>query len=335
VSGLSFSAALSFELNSTGAEVEVVTGHTVQKGLVLKGSDATLKVSGFLDLNGSFAFSKTTDNATPVIALSITGTSLSAGLVIRGETGGPTYAAAGTVDVDLPALIDGLTLTGHVTLSINTGDATVSVPVGNSTTDVSAHSFSASGTDMVLATPVGSLSGAFSFTRNLATGESSISATGLTLFLGTRGATSADDVGVQLTSTALDVKVRSNGKFALRASGSPELVNMSSALSFSAGTLAAELNTTGEDVDFGSGHTVAAGATRVAGNNVTLLVGGTGGVDVRGSFAVEKNTLPGANKVLGDADDATELLVAGSGINLSVGDQAGCRSVWAARSSRC
>ena len=228
-----------------------------------------LAIAAFLELSGTLQF----ERSGPDVGVTVTGTATSASLSLS-STGAIT--GSGTTHVALPVSIPGLTLDGTATLAI------------------SPTSISASGA-VTLTTPVGEATGSLTFTKNLALNELSVSGTGITLFLGNRGASASSDAGLVLGSAAADAVIRSNGSYALRVSGNASLANVSSAtVAFSGGPFVAELNTTGADVTLGTA-TVAADTSRFAGIGVTLTVAGFSAV---GTFAVQSSVSAGAREVL-------------------------------------
>ena len=228
-----------------------------------------LAIAAFLELSGTLQF----ERSGPDVGVTVTGTSTSASLSLA-STGAIT--GSGTTRVSLPVVIPGLTLDGTVTLAITPS------------------SVSASGA-VTLTTPVGEATGTLTFTKNLALNELSVSGTGISLFLGNRGADASSDAGLVLGSAAADAVVRANGSYALRVSGSASLANVSSAtVAFSGGPFVAELNTTGADVTLGAA-TVAADTSRFVGIGVTLTVAGFSAL---GTFAVQSFVSAGAREVL-------------------------------------
>ena len=298
VPGLSFAAALDLAFD------------TATHSFALSGA-GTLGIAGFLDLDGSFTFKATGTGADRVIEVGVTGTSVEAAAVLYADG---TFAAAGIASVELPHIIQGLELSGDVTLEINTSGKVVSDTIGTVVLDFDATKVIHAEGTVTLVTPVGDITGDFELTKNLATNEVLISGTGVDLFVGDRQDTGdADDIGLAISNGSAHARIEPNGKHAFRASGDAALVNVSDVVL--TGTFAAESNTTGEDVDLG-GDTVLSGVKRVSGNGVKLAVGG---IDLTGNFAVERSTSPGADGILGTSDDAGELLVGASGLSLSVG----------------
>ena len=229
-----------------------------------------LAIAAFLELSGTLQF----ERSGPDVGVTVTGTSTSASLSLA-STGAIT--GSGTTRVALPVAVPGLTLDGTVTLAITPS------------------SVSATGA-VTLTTPVGEVSGPLiTFTKDLARNELSVSGTGITLFLGNRGAAASSDAGFVLGSAAADAVIRSNGSYALRVSGNASLANVSSTtVAFSGGSFVAELNTTGADVTLGS-STVAADTSRFVGSGVTLTVAG---FSASGTFAVQSFLSAGAREVL-------------------------------------
>ena len=240
-----------------------------------------LAIAAFLELSGTLQF----ERSGPDVGVTVTGPSTSASLSLS-STGAIT--GSGTTHVALPVAIPGLTLDGTVTLAI------------------SPSSVSASGA-VTLTTPVGEATGTLTFTKNLARNELTVSGSGITLFLGNRGAVPSSDAGLVLGSAAADAVVRANGSYALRVSGSASLANVSSAtVAFTGGSFVAELNTTGADVTLGSA-TVAADTSRLAGTGVTLTVAG---FSASGTFAVQSLVSAGARE---------KVLFAAVGVTASAG----------------
>ncbi len=304
VPGLTLTAALAVSFDTTAAT----------PSFAITGTGA-LELPAFLDLSGSLSFSRSGS----AIAVSITGTSVSAAAQINADG---TFAAAGTVTGSLPAVLAPLSLS-----DTSGSPVTLSLDINTSTTDVTfttpaatAHALTVTATTTgtpKLTTPLGDLAGSFTFTRDLASQLTTIDVTGATLFLGQRGATSADDVGLQLGGSGgfAHLVLEPNGTFALRAEGTATVLNVSD-LTFT-GTFRGELNTTGSDVtlpDAGSTTApVAAGTAALTGTGVTLAVGG---FSLTGNFAVAKS--PGTGPA-----GATELLIGATGLTVAIGPSSG------------
>ena len=312
VPGVALDAALDLEVNTTGGTVDVPDGagtRTLNGSFLRLTGSGTIAIAGLAEISG--AVSLQVSGATVQVAIS--GSSLAAALIVYGDG---SVAGAGTASAALPVAVPGVTLAGTVTLQINTTGAPVPstvVAVGATSVTVAYASatrvVSATGA-LRLTTPVGDVAGTFALSANLGNRDLTITGTGVDLFLGTRGATAADDVGLSLSGASLAVRVRSDGTYALRASGAASLANLS-ALTFS-GTFAAEVNTLGEDATL-DGAVVAAGTRRLAGRRVTLVL--PGGISASGDLVVERSTNP--------VDATPELVVGASQLAVTAGDPAG------------
>src|SRR5262249_48240080 len=148
------------------------------------------------------------------IQISVTGQSASATLTLNGDG---TFTGTGTANVSLPVTVPGVTLSGTATLTIDT-------------------SITASG-NLTLTTPVGTIAGTFTLSATRTTRELTITATGVSLALGT---------SFSLSGVALAAQIRPDGTFALRASGTATLTGFTFT-----GTFAGEINTLGEDTTLG------------------------------------------------------------------------------------
>ncbi len=304
VPGLSMSATLALDFD------------TATPSLTLTGN-ASLAIANFLDLTGDFTIAATGAGATRRIELGVAGTDIEAAAILFGDG---TFAAAGTVAVDLTAA-PGLSLTGQVTLEVNTTGHTLTdgVTVGGTLVAIEFGTgeeriVKASG-PITLVTPLGDVDGNFEFLRNLATNELRATGTGMKLFLGDRHG-GGPDQGIELSGAGVALVVKPNGKYAFRATGGAALVNVAD-VGF-VGDFTAEVNTTGEDVEVADDEVVLAGARRLAGDAVKLTVDG---VELTGSFVVERATNGGGTD--STADDTTELLLGASGVGVRVGDANG------------
>ena len=252
----------------------------------LSGTDAHLSLAGLLGLNGTLTVTRTDTAVT--VALSGTAT----GSVTVNADG--TFTASGTAPLSLPVSVPGLTLGGTATFAVTNSTFTVSVA------------------NPVLVTPVGSITGP-SMTVTKSGGVLSLSATGMTLFLGDAGSASitTDDVGIELDSLALDARLLPTGALVLHASGNLSVVG-TTGLTFT-GPVVADYNPTDAPFTFGTGltaATVAARTTRISGL-VSLAI--DGGVALQGTITVEKQV----------TSSGTTISVSASGVNGTVGPTSG------------
>src|SRR5262249_17292397 len=81
-----------------------------------------LTIPGFLNLSGSLSFSTSGSGATRSISLSITSTSPSLSATVNIAADG-SVLASGQVSGALPSLFSGLTMSGTVTLQVNTSSS--------------------------------------------------------------------------------------------------------------------------------------------------------------------------------------------------------------------
>ena len=241
-------------------------------------------------------------------------------------------------------MVEGLLLSGAFGLRVNTTDTPLTRTVRIGGTDV-ALAFGAgeeklvrfAGQNVTLATKLGEVSGGVVFAENLATQQILGAGDNIHIFVGDFGeAGAADDVGVRVDDGAFAFLLEPAGTYAFEVRGAVNVVGLESQLQF-AGNLTAETNTTGADVNLGGidpdgngplaarSLNVPAGVTRFGADDVTLNVGG-GAFSLRGSFAVEKSTF-GPDNLPGTADDATEIFVGASGVDLFVGDSASGKGV--------
>ncbi|HET8980295.1 MAG TPA: hypothetical protein VFN87_19240, partial [Solirubrobacteraceae bacterium] len=262
----------------------------------------SLEVPAFLDLTGTLNFSR---SGAQILA-NVQGSAGTAQLQINADG---TFAATGTIDGALPAVVAGLSLSGSLSVSINTSTSPAVFTTPAAT--VPASTFTLTGTPK-LVTPLGDLTGSFTFTRDLVSRADTIDVTSAQLFLGQRGASAAQDVGVQLSGSVAHLVIEANGTYAFRVEGTASVANVSS-LAFT-GTFRAQANTTGADVTLpdeaaGAPAPVTAGSASLTGANTTLAVGG---FSLAGNFSVARS--PGTG-----AASSTELLVGATGVNASIG----------------
>ncbi|MHC4995763.1 MAG: beta strand repeat-containing protein, partial [Planctomycetota bacterium] len=343
VDGLSLRSSLDLEFNNTGGSVDETIGTTVldytsadQFDFFSVSGSAELGIASSFNVDGQFALTRSRDSGG--------GVTLTAGLISTVETldvllglmlfDDGTFAAIGEMSAGLTPIVADLALAGALGVRVNTTgrediDETIDVdgtPINLLFGAGEGNIVQLEGTGIVLLTPIADLTGSLFFEKDLATNELFAAGSGIEVFVGARnGAGASDDAGLRIGSGAFALLLKPNGTYAFSASGSPELVNLTSAFTFSAGQLAAEVNTTGADVNrsLSIDHTsgtlnatldVAAGLSRFSGTGITLQ---TPAGDVSGSFAVERSTA-GPDGVVGTVDDATEVLIGATGVSVNV-----------------
>ena len=165
VSGLTLAASLKLSFDTT-----------VSPATFSIAGNGSLEIPDLVDLTGSLSFARSGS----AITATVTGSSVSAQLQLNGDG---TFAASGTIAGALPAAVAGLSLSGTLNVSINTSSADA--------LSVTHNTFTLTGTP-TLTTPIGDLTGSFTFSRDLVSKVSTIDVTGAGLFLGQRGASSTD-----------------------------------------------------------------------------------------------------------------------------------------------
>ncbi|HEY4313922.1 MAG TPA: matrixin family metalloprotease, partial [Actinomycetes bacterium] len=200
-----------------------------------------------------------------------------------------------------------MALTGvpGVTLTAGTGTA-VAVHYASATSTATAG-----GSVLLDVTGLGRITADLAVSGDAA-GRLHVTAAGGSLFLGTHGVDAAHDSGLSVTALTLALEVRPDGSYALRASGLPQLVNLTSAVTLS-GTAVAEANTTGEQVALG-GAVLAAGVRRVQTTGVTVTVAGL--ATVTGDLTAELSSSNGGELLLGVGNGS--LTVAAGSVQLAV-----------------
>ena len=83
----------------------------------LSGTDASLSIGGFLDLSGDLSFTASGTGADRKIEVGVVGTAIEAAAILYADG---TFAAGGIAGAELPGLVEGLELSGDLTLMINT-----------------------------------------------------------------------------------------------------------------------------------------------------------------------------------------------------------------------
>jgi hypothetical protein len=221
VPGLTLSAHLTLEFNQTPVAVdETIGAETLQLSagsFTRVSGQARLGLSGFVDVNGLFAFeSGTGDGGGNVIKAGATAVQATMGLpgafgvrLSDGELAMMLYAngtyaldAVGTVALEGVA---GIGVSGDIQLQVNNTNAqvheslvvegrTLSINFGAAETNIMRFT----GNNLLLTTPVGNVSGNFLFEKDGVTNEILVAASDIALFVGDdRGtASTSDDIGV-------------------------------------------------------------------------------------------------------------------------------------------
>src|SRR5690606_19175016 len=341
VDELGLRSTLTLQFNNSGQAVDRVIGSTELKfedsaDFLRVTGDGDLKVAEFLDLTGAFMIRRIT-GASPgetEIEVGVSGieggTSFEfAGLIY----GNGTFALSGNVVVTEQALLNQIVLGGAFALRVNTtgrelnrevkvGATTVSLAFGPNETRVVRFS----GTNVVLSTPVGDLAGTMVFSKDLTTGRVIAAGDGISVRVGT------EDVGVAIENGGFAMVVEAAGTYAFQVTGSARIDGVTG-LEFS-GDFFAETNTTGADLTLsgidpdgpGTGLAaralhVPAGVTRFGADDAVLDVG-AGAFVLSGAFVVERSTT-GPDALAGTPDDAEEIVVGATGVELFVGDGTG------------
>ncbi|MHC4463742.1 MAG: LEPR-XLL domain-containing protein, partial [Planctomycetota bacterium] len=336
---------LDLEFNNTGSPLDETIGSTVLQFtegsfLRVKGS-ATMNVAGFVDLSGNFAFEKAKDSSEQNV-LKVMVDALVDGNIVRLALmvfGDGTFAASGEADAGLFNLFEGLVLSGSLQLLVNTTgreDIDESFDVAGQTVLLQFGAGQGNmlrfvGANIVLITPIADISGTIVFEKDLATNEVLALGTGVEIFAGDKKGTAdtLDDAGLKVGPADFALLLMPDGSFAFVGSGAVQLVNLGADFVFT-GEFSAEINTTGQDInrtveiEVGGipqsiDMQVLADVSRLEGQGITLQ---TPAGDLTGNFVVEKSTV-GPDGIAGTADDETEILIAASGLNVSIGDSFG------------
>ena len=347
-------AVLDLEFNRTGLAVNTNIGGVILDLEAGAGpyfrvaGSAVLDIAGFVSIAGDFAAEQTTTDGPDGIAgnddddtLLLGASNISTRLGVPGGVAvsvsnaafgfvgfaDGTYALLATGDVALQG-VDGLTLAGNVSVlannTLHTGSQVVPTGIAsNITVDFSAGELlQLSGMGLLLSTPLGTVSGDFTFTRDGATGDIDVTGSNVDIFVGFGDPAAPLDgaLGLAIDNGNFALLLLANGSFALFLEGGVQFVdeaNVAPAGTVFTGMFEVAINTTGVDQDL-SLALVRAGVSRVGGSlTVTVQVGGAG-VDLSGDFAIEIRA-SGADGILGNADDADELLFAATGVNIFVG----------------
>ncbi|MFN5899437.1 MAG: hypothetical protein ACK48Y_18070, partial [Planctomyces sp.] len=347
IPGLTVEGLLAARINTTGAAVNetvnVPGGDPVPVVFAENENDAvfsgrvTADAAGFASIDAAFSVTKSTEQltiaATDVTAFVGAGgsgikvTDAKLGAVINTAAGKFALVAEGAVKEQN---LTGLTLGGNAALRINTLGAaitqTISTPGGDVTIDfpnadqvlrvqgsvkIGVGGFVDAGGDLVVEKRVSGDNTALL-----------IQASDVSAFLGTGGDTAdtADDMGVRLTTGAMDLRIFKNtisgvSSYALAARGSAQLVGIPSIIA--SGTLIAQKSTLTESIllDFGNQNAaddlnVAPGTTEFGGA-VTLSI--TGFTALTGKFGFQKETAGTTTKIKLAATDVTAFLGTTSG----------------------
>ena len=335
---MTLQASLGLEFNNTGSPVHAsLNGQSfdfTSGNFARVAGSATINLADFASLSGNFAFAQATDSQnTAVVSVGATGVSAllgvpgSVGISLSNGTLGlliypatKTYALAASGDVSVLG-VAGIAASGTVRVRANTtgrADLNETILVNGAAVPRAAGEgniaiFEADA--LTLVTPVATLTGKFVFIKDGATNEIQAAGSGVSFTIGTPA------IGVRVSGASFGLLLEPDRSYAFDASGTATVVGVPD-LTFT-GSLHAQKNTTGADIDrtiavAGSSVrlVVAAGLSRFGADNVTL---NTPAGNVTGSFAIQQATA-GPDGVAGTADDATELLVGASNVNLSVGD---------------
>ncbi|MFN5435851.1 MAG: hypothetical protein ACK5ES_14900, partial [Planctomyces sp.] len=342
VDGLTLSGDLAARVNTTGAAVNetvnVPGGDPVPVVFAENEDDAvfsgrvTADAAGFASIDAAFSVAKSTEQltiaATDVTAFVGAGgsgikvTDAKLGAVINTAAGKFALVAEGAVKEQN---ITGLTLGGNAALRINTLGAaitqTISTPGGDVTIDfpnadqvlrvqgsvkIGVGGFVDAGGDLVVEKRVSGDNTALL-----------IQASDVSAFLGTGGDTAdtADDMGVRLTTGAMDLRIFKNtisgvSSYALAARGSAQLVGIPSIIA--SGTLIAQKSTLTESIllDFGNQNAaddlnVAPGTTEFGGAVTFSIAGFTA---LTGKFGFQKETAGTTTKIKLAATEITSFL---------------------------
>jgi hypothetical protein len=345
VTGLTLAGTLYAQKNTTGADVNksITVGGTtktlaVKSGVSSFGGSGVTLTTPVASLNGSFTVQTTGSSPNQEILFSASSVSAfvgeNKGTAVESDdvgfkftsgsligyiaaNGNYAFEASGTAAL---SGVTGLTLAGTLYAQKNTTGADVnkSITVGGTTKTLAVKSGVSSfgGSGVTLTTPVASLNGSFTVqtTGSSPSQEILFVASSVSAFVGEDKGTelTTDDIGVRITGGSLVGYIAADGKYAFDASGTAALAGVTG-LTLS-GTLSAQKNTVGTDVDK---------SITVAGTTKKLLVGkdrsrvagtltvGTGIVDFTGSFAVEAQGI-GTGKTV---------LLGASGLNAFIGDE--------------
>ncbi|MEN9556436.1 MAG: hypothetical protein RLZZ232_2722, partial [Planctomycetota bacterium] len=347
VSGLTLSGTLAARINTTGgavnetiavpggAPVQVDFGAT-ETGSVFSGT-VTADAGGFASLSGAFSIAKSGSQLTVAAAgvtafvgagdtgLRLTGGNL--GVVVNTDSKKFALVAGGNLALEG---IDGFTVGGSAAVRINklgtAVDETISTPGGDVSVSfpTSAEILQVSGTVSL------TISDYIDATVSIAVEKETVGdltnlnviASNATAFLGVGASTpsTSDDMGVQLTNGALDLRWTKDSAtdtswYALGARGTASLVGISG-LTLT-GSLQAERNTGPGSVtlDFGTPSTsddltLESGAKRFGGSAQLSI---SGFVDISGSFGFEETT-----ETVGGIE-RTRIKVAAAGIQTFLG----------------
>jgi hypothetical protein len=335
VNSLTLSATLTFTVNTGITLSETIDGHAFQYAAAspffrIAGS-ATVGISGFVDVSGSFYFEKATDSTTASVIrigasqvsafLGVAGTaglSLTDGSLAMMISGNGTYAVDAKGTVDLVTSGNFLAVSGALAMRINTtgrNDINETIDVDGTPLSLTfgageEHVRYFSGTSVTLTTPVVKLSGSFAFENDGASNDILAAGTDITFFAGNP----AETLGVRVDHAEFALLIHANGTYAFHAHGAAAVVGVPD-FTFT-GDLSAEQNTTGSDINRSitvGNHTVSltieAGVSRLGADHVTL---NTPIGSLTGNFAIVKS---------GTGAD-TEILMAATNVDLFVGNDA-------------
>ena len=229
-----------------------------------------------IGLDGTLTITRGTGS----LSVDLQGTSASATITVNDDG---TFSATGQAELSLPIDVPGVSLSGTATFGVD-----------------SSQNLELSLTNGSLATPVGTISGAFDLVRHGDVWD--IEATTLSLFLGQRGATSADDIGVTVSGLTLAARLLPSGDLVLWAQGGTIAVTGVSGVTLT-GSLTGSYNPTNGTVTVGTTttHAIAAHTASLAGS-LTFVVAGA---SLGGTFAVTRQGTGDATVVTVDAENLT------------------------------
>ena len=266
------------QINTNSTSTALTEGTTTvtvpaNTALSVTATGLTLQVGNFVYLSGTFAFSDSTAGSTNTLTVSASGVTAFVGTNYGGtdETGvkvqggnfglvvtttgtnAATYAldANGSVNLELPNVSPTITANGNLDVQLNTNSTSTALTEGTNTVTVPANTalaVTATGLTLQLANSV-YLNGNFAFSDSTAgtTNTLTVSASGVTAFVGTNFGSSAE-AGVKLTNGQFGLEVTTVGSnaatYALDANGSINLELPGGSSTISAqGNLDVQLNT--------------------------------------------------------------------------------------------
>ncbi|HRA75297.1 MAG TPA: hypothetical protein PLE12_03570, partial [Propionicimonas sp.] len=303
-------------VNSSSARIiesvtlgESTTSLDVRAGpyLRLAGTGITLTVLG-QTLRGDLAI----EQAAGTTTLAFSDVSLRLGdgssdlVLLSGGTGSFTTSATGLggqLQVSVALTLPGVTLTGAVSLAV----------------DTATNSFRIGGQDLSLTVGGQTIAGTFWISQSGPAGArvTTVAATGVTLTLGeARGVRLTDGTGTLLLTRA-GLAASISGTFALVGLADTGLEIGALGVALEINTTAAAVRSNGLDLPAGSFLRLQLGTADAP---VSIAIAGQ---RLGGVFSFEKLTTAGADRRFGTADDVSSLKLAASGLELFLGDDGG------------